>query len=147
MSKAKIVVMMPKTVAAAVTEGATWVAYKNNGTDNVAVAAFTSRNAGRDAKVGTVANVKAVSLALMSPAHSKPTTTNIVPDHLRKSTIESPCFIVWDTAEKMLAKDPATRRKANQEKCIAKGVAFYTARTQYQLFTQARKADAAATGK
>lgn len=55
---------------------------------------------------------------------------------LRKSTIESPCFIVWDMADKM----KGARRKDVIAACVEKGVAFYTARTQYQLWLTASKA-------
>lgn len=58
---------------------------------------------------------------------------------LRKSEIESPCFVVWDTADKMIG----ARRKDVIAACVAKGVAFYTARTQYQLWLTAVKNDQA----
>jgi predicted nucleic-acid-binding Zn-ribbon protein len=57
---------------------------------------------------------------------------------LRKSTIESPCYIVWDTADKMSKQN--ARRKDVIAACVAKGVAFYTARTQYQLWLSAKNA-------
>ena len=57
---------------------------------------------------------------------------------LRKSTIESPCFIVWDTADKMSKQ--GARRKDVIAACVEKGVAFYTARTQYQLWLSSKNA-------
>ena len=59
---------------------------------------------------------------------------------LRKSQIESPCFVVWDTADKMVG----ARRKDVLAACTEKGIAFYTARTQYQLWLTSKKADEAA---
>jgi len=57
-------------------------------------------------------------------------------DVLRKSLIESPCYVVWDTADKM----KGARRKDVIAACVAKGIAFYTARTQYQLWLASSKA-------
>ena len=62
---------------------------------------------------------------------------------LRTSTIESPCFTVWDTADKMTG----ARRKDVIAACVAKGIAFYTARTQYQLWLTAKKNDEAVAAK
>lgn len=50
----------------------------------------------------------------------------------RESSVQRPCFVVWDIADKM----PGARRKDVVAACVAKGVAFYTARTQYQLWKQ-----------
>jgi hypothetical protein len=52
-----------------------------------------------------------------------------------ESTIDSPCSVVWGEAE----ATPDARRVEVIARCVAKGVAFYTARTQYQLWRQARK--------
>ena len=58
----------------------------------------------------------------------------------RKSNITNPCRLVWDIAEKMLAE--GFKRKDIIAECEKQGVAFYTARTQYQKYTQAVKASA-----
>lgn len=52
-----------------------------------------------------------------------------------RSTVESPCRLVWDLADKMVGAARKDVIAAAQEK----GVAFYTARTQYQLWRQVRK--------
>lgn len=52
-----------------------------------------------------------------------------------KSEVESPCWLVWDTADKM----KGSRRKDVIAACVEKGVAFYTARTQYQLWLTANR--------
>lgn len=56
----------------------------------------------------------------------------------RVSDIESPCHFVWDTADTMSAK--GATRKQIIDACLAAGVAFYTARTQYQLWFKAKNA-------
>lgn len=62
---------------------------------------------------------------------------------LHVSAVQSPCKMVWDIAGAMLAEDPATRRKDILAACEERGIAYYTARTQYQLYTKACKASAA----
>lgn len=47
---------------------------------------------------------------------------------LNKSIIEKPCVAVWNIAESM----PGAKRKEVLEACVAAGIAYYTARTQYQ---------------
>lgn len=54
---------------------------------------------------------------------------------LRKSAIGSPCRVVWDIAEEMTG----AKRKDIIAACTAAGIAFYTARTQYQKYTEALK--------
>lgn len=53
----------------------------------------------------------------------------------RKSEIKDPCHLVWDMADKM----KGSRRKDIIAACVEQGVAFYTARTQYQLWFQSNK--------
>jgi hypothetical protein len=52
----------------------------------------------------------------------------------RVSTTTRPCQKVWEIADEMLKADPATKRKAILERCVAAGVAYNTARTQLQYF-------------
>lgn len=56
-----------------------------------------------------------------------------------RSTAEKPCRLVWDLADSMVG----ARRKDVIAAAVAKGVAFYTARTQYQLWAQIQKEMAA----
>lgn len=51
------------------------------------------------------------------------------------SEIESPCRVVWEIAESM----PGARRKDVLEACVKAGIAYNTARTQYQRYTTALK--------
>jgi hypothetical protein len=55
------------------------------------------------------------------------------------STIERPCKRVWDIAESM----PGAKRKDILAACVAEGIAYYTARTQYQMLLSVRKEEAA----
>lgn len=64
---------------------------------------------------------------------------NAVSSINRESTIKRPCFVVWDMADNM----PGARRKDVVEACVQAGVAYYTARTQYQLWLQTSKASKA----
>lgn len=57
-----------------------------------------------------------------------------------ESTVESPCWLVWDLADKMTAK--GAKRKDVIAKALEMGVAFYTARTQYQRWLTAKNASA-----
>lgn len=49
-----------------------------------------------------------------------------------KSDIERPTKTVWHIAEEMSAANPQVRRKDVIAECVKRGIAFYTARTQYQ---------------
>lgn len=53
------------------------------------------------------------------------------------STATSPCALVWSIAEKMAG----AKRKDIISACQEEGVAFYTARTQYQKYTEALRGD------
>jgi len=58
-----------------------------------------------------------------------------------KSTIENPVREVWAIASEMqetaLASGTPLRRRDVVNRCIASGIAPYTARTQYQLWSKA----------
>ena len=60
-------------------------------------------------------------------------------ERLKKSTIDSPTKTVWAIADEMIAANPNVRRKDVIAAAVAKGIAFYTARTQYQQWLTARK--------
>jgi len=49
-----------------------------------------------------------------------------------RSTIERPTKAVWHIADEMSAANPQVRRKDVIAECVRRGIAFYTARTQYQ---------------
>ena len=62
--------------------------------------------------------------------------------HRKKSAIEKPCVAVWRIAECMLNENPDVSRKEIVAACEKAGIAFYTARTQYQLWRQAHNTSA-----
>lgn len=48
------------------------------------------------------------------------------------STVERPTKLVWHIADEMFEANPEVRRKDVIAECVNRGIAFYTARTQYQ---------------
>lgn len=52
---------------------------------------------------------------------------------LRVSVVGSPCQLVWQVAEAM----EGSKRKDIIAACVEKGIAYYTARTQYQRYREA----------
>lgn len=87
---------------------------------------------------------KAIKAAPKNPAldkalakSKKKAEATTVDGRTHASTVENPCQLVWDLAEKMVPKG-ATRKEV-MDAAQAKGVAFYTARTQYQLWSQASR--------
>lgn len=74
------------------------------------------------------------------PAEEKEEKHNEVADKedtplVRASSIENPCKVVWDMAEKMKGE----RRKDIVQACVDAGIAYHTARTQYQAWFKANK--------
>lgn len=55
-------------------------------------------------------------------------TNEVVKLKTRSSSVDNPCLVVFETADAM----PGAKRKDVIAACVEKGVAFYTARTQYQ---------------
>jgi len=68
------------------------------------------------------------------------TQKDLTPER-RASNAVNPCQLVWAIAEEMLAQ--GAKRKDIIAECEKQGVAFYTARTQYQKYTAAVKEAAA----
>ena len=56
-----------------------------------------------------------------------------------RSTIIRPTKTVWHIASTMADANPDVTRKQVLEECARRGIAFYTARTQYQLWRAAMK--------
>lgn len=65
--------------------------------------------------------------AIEAPAKGK-----VKPEVKHKSDIERPTKTVWHIADEMSAANPQVRRKDVIAECVRRGIAFYTARTQYQ---------------
>lgn len=68
-----------------------------------------------------------------------PKETESTHEILNKSSISNPCKTVWNIAEKMHAEQPGVRRAQVLEACVNAGIAYYTARTQYQAWLSACK--------
>lgn len=58
-----------------------------------------------------------------------------------KSQIESPTKTVWHIADELTAANPSITRKSIIEECVKRGIAYYTARTQVQLWRAANLED------
>ena len=71
------------------------------------------------------------------PKETKVATTEIT----HESTIERPCKAVWAIAENMKGQ----KRGVVLAACVDAGIAYYTARTQYQAWLQIQKEMATAT--
>ncbi len=104
------------------------------------VGVYAGRAAARAAKATGLAG-KIVSLneiTLKTAAVEEPKAKRVKAETkpiVNRSTVESPCRLVWDLADKMAGAARKDVIAAAQEK----GVAFYTARTQYQLWRQVQK--------
>jgi hypothetical protein len=57
----------------------------------------------------------------------------------RTSTAERPTKAVWFIADEMRQSDPLARRKDIIAECQARGIAYFTARTQFQLWSNCQK--------
>jgi hypothetical protein len=67
-------------------------------------------------------------------------------EYVHRSTVDSPTKLVWHIADEMIAKNPEVARKTVIAECVKQGIAFYTARTQYQQWLTAhRESEANAT--
>lgn len=66
-------------------------------------------------------------------------TPKVKADVKHKSDIELPTKAVWHIADEMKAADPEVRRKDVIAECVRRGIAFYTARTQYQQWLQVQR--------
>lgn len=79
----------------------------------------------------------------------KAASLKAIPHTSNASTIERPCKRVWYIADEMRAADPHMKRKDVLARCVNEGIAFYTARTQYQqwLTIQHEMADREAQAK
>lgn len=55
------------------------------------------------------------------------------------STVDRPCKLVYQIADEMLESHPGAKRKDVLAECVKQGIAYYTARTQYQQWLQVRK--------
>lgn len=92
----------------------------------------------------------------LTPADFKPgaqasivaRTENAVPGgttpatRLKKSIVSDPSKSVWHIADEMFNANPDTKRKDVIKRCVDSGIAFFTARTQYQEWFKTRRESA-----
>ena len=98
------------------------------------------------APIGTLPNVASASVPAAPPkgihtrsASAKPVNT------LPRSTVQGPVAHAWALYAQLYAQHGVSlTRKVATQAAIAQGVAYYTARTQYQLWRQAMVAAATA---
>lgn len=112
----------------------------NNGVD--LKGPFAGREAARAAKAEQElgGKVEKFELGNFEVEAAIPTTTHKkTVAHVNSSTIERPTKAVWHIADEMKAKNPNVRRKDVIAECIARGIANFTARTQYQQWFQVQK--------
>lgn len=70
-------------------------------------------------------------------AEVKPAKAKLEVKH--HSEIPRPTKTVWHIADQMHAENPNVRRKDVIAECVRRGIAYYTARTQYQQWLAAKK--------
>lgn len=82
---------------------------------------------------------EAVQQLAVEPATEevKPAKAKLEVKH--RSEIPRPTKTVWHIADQMHAKNPNARRKDVIAECVRRGIAYYTARTQYQQWLAAKK--------
>ena len=106
---------------------------------------FTSREAARAAKAEQELGGKIEKFELGNfevEAADAPKATKApkkIVAHVNSSTIERPTKAVWHIADEMKAKNHNVRRKDVIAECVARGIASFTARTQYQQWFQVQK--------
>jgi hypothetical protein len=84
----------------------------------------------------TTAPAPSSAAQVTQPTETKPARSNIIP---AKSTVEKPTKAVWAIADEMRAKNPNATRKEIVDECVRRGIAFYTARTQYQRWSKTKQ--------
>ncbi len=60
------------------------------------------------------------------------------PELRGNSTVEKPTKLVWSIADEVMKKNPKAKRADILAECDRRGVTYYTARTQYQLWKASR---------
>jgi hypothetical protein len=88
------------------------------------------------------AAIQAEESANASPVEKKPKAKAApveLTEQQRTSTAERPTKAVWFIADEMRLADPLARRKDIIAECQARGIAYFTARTQFQLWSNCQK--------
>lgn len=102
-----------------------------------------------DTEAATTADAKVVEEATSAaapvetpPEAASPKAPKV--EVLRTSTVALPVKRVWAIADEMRKADPSVRRKDVIARCVSEGIAYYTARTQYQAYYEQQRAEAEA---
>lgn len=103
-----------------------------------AAEAHQSKPAEPPATPGTVNIQEIIKRHLESVAQEKPSLANVA---VARSTVAHPVKLVHSIASEMTAKNPGVQRKDIIAECEKAGIATHTARTQYQIWSAAMKAD------
>lgn len=84
-----------------------------------------------------------------SPAEKKKSAEKVTPigaevegtanEVLHESSIDHPCKTVWMIADQLKIEQPTAKRAVILATCVAAGIAYYTARTQYQQWRGVQK--------
>lgn len=141
METIKITEAVQNQIDAVVAAGKTpWVIVNEDYVVGIYAGRTEARNAKSEQKLaGTVAkasdyNFETVNLQEdVAPTEDKPVKAPRVINH--ESTVERPCKRVWQVADDM----PGAKRKDVLDACVKQGIAYYTARTQYQQWLTVQK--------
>lgn len=108
------------------------------------VGIYNGRNEARTAKAehnytGKIAKADEVEFEVIKlpPVEQPKAAEAVKAEIVRLSTATRPCKLVWEIAENMTKQN--ARRKDIIAECVNQGVAYYTARTQYQLWLTIKK--------
>ena len=115
-------------------------------TDSEVTAVVAGRDAARMAKAegaaGKVVKLSDLTLEVIAPVVAKPAPVAKAEapkaeatKREAKSTVERPTKLVWHIADEM----KGAKRSEVVAACVAKGIAYYTARTQYQQWLTVQK--------
>lgn len=77
------------------------------------------------------------------PAPAAPKAKGTRAPVVNTSTAKRPCTLVWQIADDINAVTPGAKRSVVLAECVRQGIAFYTARTQYQQWLGVQKEMAA----
>lgn len=121
--------------------------------DGQLVQLFPSRSAARTVKgdldstfqIAKVADltIEAAPVAAAEAATVAPKAKATRAPVVNTSTAERPCKLVWQIADDVNAATPGAKRSVVLAECVRQGVAYYTARTQYQQWLGVQKEMAA----
>jgi len=102
---------------------------------------YAARKAKEAEEAAALAPVTPPPATSAAPKARKTSTKTVMPKWAQgkfRSEIESPTKTVWHIADELIERKPEISRKAIVQECVKRGIAYYTARTQVQLWRAAR---------